>query len=142
MRFFRKYHKWAGPILAFFIIMFSISGIILNHRSAFSAVDLPRKILPEEFRFKDWNNAAVKGSFKLSADSVLLYGTSGIWLTDSLQTGFAEYTNGFNKGLDNRIVNRIVRIADKHIYEVYTFDLYRLDDQGMWINLTNVAVTN
>lgn len=31
----RKHHKWFGLIMAVFIILFCVSGIILNHRQLF-----------------------------------------------------------------------------------------------------------
>lgn len=139
MRFFKKYHKWIGLVLAFFIIMFSLSGIVLNHRETFSSIDVSRQILPAEFRFQNWNNAAVKGSLKLSGDSVLLYGAAGIWLTDSLQNNFSTFTKNFEKGMDNRIVNRIVKASDSNVYAVSTYGLYRLGAIDQWENLTKIA---
>lgn len=136
MHFFKKYHKWGGLILAFFIIMFALSGIVLNHRKVFSPVDVPRKILPEDFRFTNWNNAAVKGTLKLSSDSILLYGTAGIWMTDSLQTTFSAFTSGLEKGADNRIVNRIVQTSGEEVYAVTTFDFYKLGENNHWVNMT------
>lgn len=139
MRFFTKYHKWGGLILAFFIIMFALSGIILNHRKVFLHVDIPRKVLPEEFRFSNWNNAAVKGSLKLSVDSVLLYGTAGVWLTDSLQSSFSEFTFGMKNGVDNKIVNRIIKTSGGTVYAVTTFDFYQLGENDRWVNMTTQA---
>ncbi|MDR2921265.1 MAG: PepSY domain-containing protein [Tannerella sp.] len=139
MRFFTKYHKWGGLVIAFFVIMFSLSGIVLNHRKVFSSVDIPRKVLPEEFRFSNWNNAAAKGSLKLSSDSVLLYGTAGIWLTDSLQSSFSEFAYGMKKGADNQIVNRIVKASGGSIYAVTTFDFYKLGENNQWASMTAQA---
>jgi len=35
----RKHHKWLGLILGFFIIMFSLSGLILNHPMLFADIN-------------------------------------------------------------------------------------------------------
>src|SRR5665811_411992 len=81
IKFFRKYHKWLGVIFAYIILSFVFSGIILNHRNALSVIDVNRKLLPKEYRYQNWNNAAVKSTLKISSDSILIYGNIGIWLT-------------------------------------------------------------
>ncbi len=142
MKFFRKYHKWAGLFLAFFLILFSVSGIILNHRKMFSGIDISRKLLPKDFHYDNWNNASVKGSVKLSPDSILLYGGNGIWLTDSLQGYFSSFTSGLEKGIDNQITNRIVRTENDDIYAITTFDLYTLNSNNSWKKITEQAGIN
>jgi len=43
---FKKYHKWIGIVFTLFIMLFSITGIILNHRELLSGADVSRKLLP------------------------------------------------------------------------------------------------
>ena len=57
----RWWHKWGGLFFTFFLLMFCISGIILNHRKAFSPFDIPRSILPKAYHNDNWNLGAVKG---------------------------------------------------------------------------------
>lgn len=78
MKFFLKVHKWLGLPLAFFLIVFSLSGIFLNHRQGIAKLDIPRSVLPDSYKYENWNNSAVKGTFKLGPDSILLYGGSGV----------------------------------------------------------------
>jgi hypothetical protein len=139
MKFWKKYHKWIGLVFSFFMIMFAWSGIVMNHRKVFSGTELPRSILPKDFRYENWNNASVKGSLKLSADSILLYGGAGVWLTDSLQTGFMRFTSGMKSGADNLTVSRIVHTASGDVFAATIFDLYKLDTNGAWENLTPVT---
>ncbi len=120
-----------GLCLALFLILFSISGIILNHRKAVSGIDLSRRVLSGDFHYHDWNNASAKGSVKLSPDSILLYGGSGIWLINPHTNSVTDFTQGLKSGADNRITNRIVQTADKEVYAVTTFDLYKLV-AGRW----------
>ena len=40
--FWKKYHKWVGLFFSFFILMFCFSGIVLNHRTLFSKVEVNR----------------------------------------------------------------------------------------------------
>ena len=44
----RKHHKWFGLILGFFIIMFCVSGLVLNHAELFSNVNISRSVLPSD----------------------------------------------------------------------------------------------
>jgi hypothetical protein len=104
IKFFRKYHKWFGVIFAYIILSFVFSGIILNHRNALSVIDVNRKLLPKEYRYQNWNNAAVKSTLRISSDSILIYGNIGIWLTDSSYSDFKNFSAGFPKGIDNRKV--------------------------------------
>jgi hypothetical protein len=78
-KIFRKLHKWPGIIIALFAILFALSGIIMNHRQLFSTVDISRNLLPHNYRYQNWNLAAVRGSLPVEKDSVLIYGNIGIW---------------------------------------------------------------
>jgi len=81
LSWFRKYHKWPSLIFTFFIFLFSVSGIILNHREFFSSTDISRKFMPSVYHYHNWNLAAVKSQLAISHDNVLIYGNIGIWKT-------------------------------------------------------------
>lgn len=125
IKFFKKYHKWLGIILTLFIIMFALSGIVLNHRKLFSSVNINRNILPKEYRYQNWNNAAVKGSINYNKDSVLIYGNIGIWLTDSLYQQFTSFNQGFRKGIDNRKISKVFKHSEKELFAGTLFGLFR-----------------
>lgn len=108
-RVWRKHHKWFGLILVFFMLMFCISGIVLNHREAVSGVDVSRKWLPSAYRFDRWNHGLLRGSWRcVHTDSMLLYGSNGIWQTDSQATVFADFNEGLPAGTDHRNVRAVV----------------------------------
>lgn len=131
-------HKWLGLPLCFFLFMFALSGIFLNHRQVITSIDIPRSILPEEFQFKNWNKGAVKGAIKLSQNQTLLFGANGIWSTDSLHKEFKSYNNGLKGGADNRIIGNIVRTSTGDIFAISTYDLYQLDlKEKSWKNVSN-----
>jgi len=106
MKFLRKYHKWLGLLSIVFVILFSFSGIILNHRQLVSNIDIDRSLLADEYQYNNWNNAAVKGTEKISNDSILIYGNIGVWLTDSTFSDFKDFNNGFPAGIDNKKISR------------------------------------
>jgi len=133
MKFFRKYHKWLGVGLTFFIILFSVSGIVLNHRKIFSGSDVNRNTLPSEYRYKNWNNASVKGTLKLNNDSILVYGNVGIWLTDSSFNSYSDFCNGFAKGVDNKKIYKLHLSKNGELLAATLFGLYQYNyDKKAW----------
>lgn len=127
LKFFKKYHKWLGLIVSLFLIVFSISGIILNHRHLLSSVDVSRKWMPEVYSYKNWNNAAVRSAITIAPNQVLVYGNMGIWLSDSNLTQFTDYSRGFDSGIDNKKVCKIFKSSNGDIYAGSLFGLYQLN---------------
>ncbi len=125
MKFLKKYHKWISIIFSLFILMFSVSGIILNHRELFSGIDISRKFLPKQYEYTHWNDAAVKNSIKIGNDSLLIYGDVGIWLCDSTYHSFRDFNSGFAKGIDNRKISKMLITNDKQIIAGTFFGLFR-----------------
>jgi len=126
----KKYHKWPSIVLALFIVIFAVSGIVMNHRSLFSGIDVSRKYLPEEFKYTNWNNAAVKSACKLSSDSILVYGNIGIWLTDTLFSEFTDFNKGFKYGIDNRKIFKVLKTENGNLYAGTLFGLFRYSFQS------------
>ena len=89
--------------------MFCISGIILNHRKAFSPFDIPRSILPKAYHYDHWNLGAVKGGLQLNSDSVLFFGSNGIGLYSSKAENYIPFNEGLKNGADNRLIINIIK---------------------------------
>jgi hypothetical protein len=124
-------------IFGLIILSFVFSGIILNHRNALSFIDINRKLLPKEYRYRNWNNAAVKSTLRISSDSILIYGNTGIWLTDSSFTDFEKFSNGFPKGIDNRKVNQMIKTTDNGLLAATFSGLYKFSYHAKkWMPLT------
>ncbi len=123
--FLKKYHKWLSIVLAFFIILFSVSGIILNHRNAFSSIDVNRDYLPSNYSIINWNNAAVKSTLKINNDTIFIYGNMGVWKTDSSFNSFDDFNSGFPKGIDNKKISVLFYSSNKNIYAGTFFGLYK-----------------
>ena len=133
----RWVHKWGGLFFTLFLIIFALSGIVLNHRVALSEVDVPRSVLPPEYRMEHWNLGAVKGTLRVSSDSILLYGENGLWLTDSSRACFARFERGMRSGADNRSVANVVRTHSGQLFAVTTFDAYQWNySTQSWQRLT------
>lgn len=130
---FKKLHRWPGLIISFILLYYGITGTFMNHRELFSGVDLRRTVLPEEYEYRNWNNAAVKGNFEINSDSILIYGNIGVWVTDTTFTEYRSLNNGFPRGTDNRKVSDVHRCDDGGLYAATLFGLYSFDiSDGSW----------
>jgi len=121
----RKFHKWPGIVITLFVVLFSFSGILMNHRSLISALDLKRSLLPSEYSYQNWNKGAVKSVCQLGGDSALVYGNIGIWLsTDQFKT-FQDWNAGFSNGIDNRKISKILKTPDGKLFAGTYFGLFQ-----------------
>ena len=126
MKFFKKYHKWLSIVLTVFIILYAISGIILNHRKQLSSIGLSRNVLPSDYQYKNWNLAAIKGSEKISADSILLYGNIGVFLTNEKFSKIVDFNAGFGRGVDNHKIEKVF-YHKGNLLAATLFGLYKFD---------------
>ncbi len=121
----RKFHKWPGIVITLFVILFTVSGIFMNHRSLISGVDIRRSLLPSEYSYQNWNKAAVKSICQISTDSSLVYGNIGIWLsTDQFRT-FQDWNAGLPPGIDNRKISKIIKAPDGKLFAGTYFGLFQ-----------------
>lgn len=125
----RKFHKWPGIVITIFVILFTVSGIFMNHRSLISKIDISRSVLPQDYSYQNWNKGAVKSVCHLGKDSALVYGNIGIWLTaDNFQT-FSDWNAGFAKGIDNRKISKILKTPDGRLFAGTYFGLYEYSEK-------------
>ncbi|HPE44094.1 MAG TPA: PepSY domain-containing protein, partial [Bacteroidales bacterium] len=130
MKKWKWIHKWFSLVLGVFVILWAVSGIILNHRNLVSGINVNRNCLPEVYHYKNWNNAAVRGALQLRGDSLLLYGNVGVWLTDTAFSDYKAYWDGFPKGVDNRKINKLFRSKSGQVYAATQSGLYQLDQNS------------
>lgn len=129
----KKHHKWFGLILCFFMLMFGVSGIILNHRRAVADIEVSRTLLPDDYLYRNWNRGLLRGTLPYtSRDSVrrvLLYGTSGIWLCDTAGRTVADFNRGLPAAADYRNIRNVVQRPDGSLWAAGQFGLYRYQEQ-------------
>jgi len=129
-------HRWPSLIVAVFLICWSISGVVLNHRYTFSSFDVNRKHLAKEYQYENWNNAPLKGSCVIGNDSVLVYGNMGIWLSNPEFTNFTDFNNGFSKGIDHRKIYKVLKSTNGTILAGTLFGLYTFDvEYNQWLKI-------
>ena len=119
-----KLHKWFGIVLTIFIVLFSLSGIFLNHRELISSVDVNRKYLPEVYRYNNWNLAAIRGNVNLPGDTNLVYGNIGAWKVSDGFTSWHEFNQGLPEGIDKRKISKILQAGPNWYFAGTLFGLY------------------
>ncbi len=123
----RKYHKYAGLVLAIFMLLFCASGIVLNHRQLFAGWQISRAWLPSSYHFENYNNASLKGTLALDDSLVLAYGYAGVWLTDKGFSTFEDFNAGLPEGVDGRNIRHVVKAKDGTLWCAAPYGLYRHD---------------
>ncbi len=133
-KFFKKHHKWPSLVLTLFILLFALSGIVMNHRETFSSVDVNRDYLGSEYQYKNWNKAAVKSGLQLEGDTALIYGNIGVWKTNDNYRTFEDYNQGFPKGIDNCKIEKLLKTGSGELYAGTLLGLYQFKND-IWIKI-------
>ena len=130
----KKYHRWFGLVLSVFMLVFCVSGIILNHRQLFAGCEVSRSLMPSAYHIKNFNNGIIKGSIKINhrisktpSDSILAYGYGGIWLTDAEMKSWKDFNQGLPENVDGRNIRNIVQTKNGEIWCAAMMDVYRFD---------------
>ncbi len=71
----------------------------------------------------------MRSSLKLNADSILVYGNIGVWLTDSTFSDFQNFNTGFPKGIDNRKISKIIKTNNNLLLAGTHFGLFKYDNK-------------
>ncbi|MRT93274.1 PepSY-associated TM helix domain-containing protein [Ancylomarina sp. 16SWW S1-10-2] len=133
-RFFKKYHKWPSLVLTIFILLFSLSGIVMNHRETFSSVNVNRDYLGREYQYQNWNKAAVKSGLQLVVDTALIYGNIGVWKTNDNYKSFESFNQGFPKGIDNCKIEKLFKTSSGELYAGTLLGLYQFKNES-WVQI-------
>lgn len=90
-----RQHKWSSIAATLFIILFCLSGIVLNHRDLVRDAGISRSVLPPFYRHENWSGGLMRGSMPMaSPDGVAVYGTGGIWLATGRAAALEISTQG------------------------------------------------
>ena len=136
----KKYHRWFGLVMSVFMLVFCISGIILNHRLLFSNCEVSRSLMPSPYHIENFNNGIIKGSIKLNRhpvegqqdtspsvhgnESILAYGYAGVWLTDNKMRICKDFNAGLPSNVDDRNIRNIVQSKDDRLWCAAMRDVY------------------
>ena len=123
LKLFRKLHKWPGVIIAFLAILFALSGIVLNHRTIFSGVNVNRNLMPPGYQYENWNLAAVRGGLPLDGNHFLYYGNIGVW--EKTNNSIRDFNQGFPHGIDKRKIYAMALFHHQTLFAATHFGLYK-----------------
>ncbi|MDO4159561.1 MAG: PepSY-associated TM helix domain-containing protein [Prevotellaceae bacterium] len=139
----RKHHKWLGLCACFFILMFSMSGLVLNHRYLFADINVSRSLLPSRYYYKQWNGGLMRGTLEYvdehSVKRVIVYGAGGIWITDTAASRIHDFNKGLPAGADYRNIRNVVCTEHNILFAASQYGLYRYGLHGQWakVNIPN-----
>lgn len=108
------------------MLMFCLSGIVLNHRELVADINIDRSFLPADYRYNKWNMGLLRGSIK-DKYKVFIYGNSGVWKTDSTGHSVSDFNKGLPTGADFRNIKTMVQTPDGSLFAAGQFGLYRND---------------
>jgi len=86
--------------------------------------------LPTAYRYDNYNNGLVRGTFALPDSSTLIYGNAGIFRLDGKEA--TDFNAGFPLGADFRNIRQVVPGSDSALYAAARFGLFRLDGNDRW----------
>lgn len=107
----RALHRWLGLLGLLYFAGMAVSGILLNHPSALSGVDLPRAWLPGEYAFRDWNRNSLRGSVPGEAGVLYLYGEAGVWRWEPGAPEPVPDAEGFEPSVYYRDTRALLRVG-------------------------------
>ncbi len=136
----RRQHKWLGIIVSVIMMMFCVSGILLNHRQLIKDVNVSRTYLPSRYEYHNWNGGLLRGTLACG-DTVLLYGSGGIWQTTTTASSFSDFNQGLPQGADYRQIRNLVQTRQGDLVAVSPFGLYRRKGHAAWCKM-DVAPDN
>lgn len=127
----RRLHRWVGLLCCFLLLLFSLSGILLNHRQALASWQLSRRWLPASYAYHNWDQGLLRGTLRVDS-TVWIYGNAGIFRTDTLgQTPTADNA-GLPSGVDCRNVRAMVATPDGRQWAATLFGLYARRGDAPW----------
>ena len=117
-----RQHRWSSLTVCFFLLTMCLSGIALNHRPVADCVDVSRRLLPPFYYFNNWDQGLMRGTLKLDGDSVLIYGSAGLWLTDGVGSSFDDFNTMLPDRASARAILSAARRGDTLLCLLYTSD--------------------
>lgn len=112
------------------MLMFCLSGIVLNHRELVADINVSRDYLPDDYGYRNWNLGLLRGTIRCNDNNVFIYGNSGIWKTDTTGQSVSDFNAGLPVGADFRNIKAMVQTPDSFLFAAGQFGLYRNNGKG------------
>ncbi len=121
----KKHHKVTGIAAALFLLLFCISGFILNHRSMYSTMDISRRYLPSQYHYQNWNMGLIRGGVATSF-GYFWYGDGGLFTPECDE--IHEANSFLPPYSDHRHIRNVTEYKKNNsLYIAAQYGLYRMD---------------
>lgn len=128
-----RQHKWSGIVAAVLLLVFCVSGVILNHRSLVADSDVSRRWLPSRYEYRNWNGGLLRGTMTHPDGRILIYGANGVWSTDSAADAVVDFNHGLPMAADRRQV-RALATRGSDVFALTPEAIYILN-KDKWLRL-------
>jgi hypothetical protein len=111
----RRLHKVIGLIVVLYLIMMSVTGILLNHPSVIRSISLPLSCMPSNYRYRNWNRGLINDAvLSIDGNRILLAGKEGIWLAHNEPNGvrYEALDAGYPTAAYNKNTSSVIDIPD------------------------------
>ena len=111
----RWQHKTIGLTLMLYLIMMSITGILLNHPGAIRGISLPLSWLPSNYLYQNWNRGLINDAvLSANGNRLLLAGKEGVWLADPVPEGirFEALDAGYPTAAYKKNTSSVIEVQD------------------------------
>lgn len=125
-------HKWFSLVLSIFIVLWVISGILLNHREGIKGLDISRQYLPKNYQLGNWDQGSLRGSIRLNNTQWLVYGEAGCFLSDNTFTDFHPFMEGMPEGSEPRKTYAVKKYEGKLFAATQFGVMYKPDFDANW----------
>jgi hypothetical protein len=129
------YHKFVGLGVSLFLMLFCVSGILLNHKSGISNINVERSFLPSSYQYDHWNKGSLRGTVDISQpgdSAVLFYGNTGIWQFKWPQERFFDFNQGLPFGAEGHDIRAVVKLHDGQLFAINETHLYQQGLHSTW----------
>ena len=123
----RRQHKWSGLVSCLFLVAFCVSGLVMNHRPWVQDAQVSRSWLPPFYKYEGWNQGLMRGTTRLSDGRVLIYGSSGMWITDSTGSSVSDFNAGLPAAAGHRQMRAAATTRSGQTWAASTTGLYCLE---------------
>ena len=130
----KRHHRWLGIILAPFITLCCLSGLVLNHPGLFADANVSRELLPVEYQYAGWNKGLLRGTIKWHGNT-LIYGNAGILIREAHNGTIRDFNRGLPNGDDHRSIRGVVSMPNGFLYAISQYNLYCLNECGAWMKI-------
>lgn len=97
----RHWHLWVGLPSCLLMLLFTVSGLFLQHDDALEGLGVDRSLLPETYRLAHWNNGMMRGTVR-AGGGVYAYGAAGVFKTTAEMQEYAPAMEGLPATADVR----------------------------------------